>query len=164
MEVFFTVYARDVLGLKVGSATQMLTAFAAALILFAIPSGLIATRLGRRPTILAGIAGMVAGLIAGSFVRQPTILLVILGVMGAFWALININSLPMVYDLAGDQTIGSSTGLYYFASSAAAIGGPILAGRLIDLTSRSSIWLFSAFFLLLSGVCMLLVRAKPRPA
>jgi MFS family permease len=162
MEAFFTIYVRNILGIEVGTGTQMLTAFAATLILFAIPSGLIATRVGRKPTILTGLGGMLVGLVVGTFVRNPTILLVVLAVMGAFWALVNINSLPMVYDLSGQKSIGSYTGLYYFASSAAAITGPILAGQLIDLTSPASIWIFSAMFMVGAIVCMSLV--KPRAA
>ncbi len=162
MEAFFTLYVRNVLGIEVGRGTQMLTAFAATLILFSIPSGLIATRVGRRPTILVGIAGMLIGLIAGFFLRQPTPLLILLALMGAFWALININSLPMVYDLGGSDRIGAFTGLYYFSSSAAAITGPILAGQLIDLTDHAAIWAFSALFMVLAGLCMWMVR--PRPA
>lgn len=167
MEAFFTLYTRNVLGIDVGSGTQMLTAFAATFILFAIPSGLIATRVGRRPTILVGIAGMLAGLIVGFLIRQPTVLLILLAAMGVFWSLININSLPMVYDLGGSERIGAYTGLYYFSSSAAAITGPILAGRLIDLSSHASIWAFSALFMALAGLSMLMVRGKkpaPSPA
>jgi len=160
MEAFFTIYARNVLGVSVGSGTQMLTAFAAALILFAIPSGLIATRVGRKPTILVGLGGMLLGLAVGAFVRNPTILLIVLAVMGAFWALVNINSLPMVYDLSGQKSIGAYTGLYYFASSAAAITGPILAGQLIDWTGHTSIWFFSAVFMIGAIVCMSLVKPK----
>jgi MFS family permease len=160
MEAFFTIYARGILGIQVGTGTQMLTAFAAMLIVFAIPSGLIATRVGRKPTILTGLGGMLVGLVVGAFVRNPTILLVVLAVMGAFWALVNINSLPMVYDLSGQKSIGSYTGLYYFASSAAAITGPIVAGQLIDLTSPASIWIFSAVFMVGAIVCMSLVKPK----
>ncbi len=160
MEAFFTIYARSVLGVSVGSGTQMLTAFAAALIVFAIPSGLIATRVGRKPTILTGLIGMLLGLAVGAFVRNPTLLLVVLGVMGGFWALVNINSLPMIYDLSGQKSIGAYTGLYYFASSAAAITGPILGGQLIDLTGPASIWIFSAIFMAGAIGCMLLVRPK----
>ena len=163
MEAFFTIYARNVLGVSVGSGTQMLTAFAAALILFSIPSGLIATRVGRKPTILVGLGGMLLGLAAGPFVRNPTILLVVLAVMGAFWALVNINSLPMVYDLSGLKSIGAYTGLYYFASSAAAITGPILAGLLIDWTGHTSIWIFSAVFMVGAIVCMSRVKPKSVP-
>lgn len=161
MEAFFTIYARSVLGIDIGSGTQMLTAFAATLILFAIPSGLIATRFGRKPTILVGLCGMFAGLVTGFFIRQATMLLVTLAVMGLFWALVNINSLPMVYDLGDENSIGAYTGLYYFASSAAAITGPILGGWLIDITSHSSIWIFSAGSILLATLAMLQIPTNP---
>ena len=159
-ETFFTLYARNVLNLDPGAGARMLTAFAAALIIFAIPSGLLATRIGRKPTIIMGLCGMVIGGIVASFVRSPSVLLIVLAMMGGFWALVNINSLPMVYDLAGKRSIGSYTGLYYFASSLAAIAGPILAGRLIDWTSYAAIWPFTAVFLALAIVLMSQVRAK----
>lgn len=159
-EAFFTLYAREILGVPVGTGTQMLTAFAATLILFAIPSGLIATRVGRKPTILVGLAGMIAGTLLAFAMRNQLALLVLLAVMGAFWALININSLPMVYDLSKSGSIGAYTGLYYFASSAAAITGPILAGALVDLTSYRVIWPFTAAFLALAMFCLSQVRVK----
>lgn len=163
-EAFFTLYARNILGMEVGTATQMLTVFAGALIIFSIPSGLIATRIGRKPTILIGLAGMAVGVIAATTLRSPTLLLVVLGVMGAFWALVNINSLPMVYDLAKSGSIGAYTGLYYFASSLAAILGPTVAGGLIDLTDHRVIWPFTAFFLLLAMFFMSRVRRQPARA
>ncbi len=160
MEAFFTIYARNVLGIEVGTGTQMLTAFAATLVLFAIPSGLLATRIGRKPTILIGLAGMFVGLVVGFFIRNPTVLLILLAIMGIFWALVNINSLPMVYDLGGEESIGAYTGLYYFSASAAAITGPILGGWLIDLTSHSWLWIFSAIFLGLAVFSMTRIRVK----
>jgi maltose/moltooligosaccharide transporter len=163
MEAFFTIYARNVLQIDVGTGTQMLTAFAATLILFAIPSGLIATRFGRKPTIITGLSGMLAGLIAGFLIRDQTILLITLAIMGAFWALVNINSLPMVYDLGGEEVIGSLTGLYYFSSSAAAITGPILAGWIIDLSGHTAIWPFSALFLFAAGLLMSRIQTQPSP-
>ncbi len=165
MEAFFTIYARRVLEIDVGTATQMLTAFAATLILFAIPSGLIATRFGRKPTIITGLIGMFAGLIVGYFVRSPTILLITLAAMGAFWALVNINSLPMVYNLGGAKVIGALTGLYYFSSSAAAISGPVLGGWIIGIAGHSAIWPFSAVSLLLAIVLMSLIKTgESKPA
>ena len=162
MEAFFTLYARNVLGIAEGTGTQMLTAFAAMLILFAIPSGLIATRIGRKRTIMIGLGGMILGLIIGFFVRSATALLIVLAAMGAFWALININSLPMVYDLGDEKQIGSYTGLYYFASSAAAIAGPVVAGGLVDLAGRnySVLWIFSAIFLAIAAFLMTRIHVK----
>ncbi len=162
MEAFFTLYARNVLGINEGTGTQMLTAFAATLILFAIPSGFIATRFGRKRTIMVGLAGMFVGLVAGSFVRNSTVLLALLAGMGAFWALVNINSLPIVYDVGGPERIGAYTGLYYFASSLAAITGPILAGWTIDRLGHNSIWLFSAVFLAAAMLAMSRLR-EPVP-
>jgi len=162
MEAFFTIYARQVLEIEVGTGTQMLTAFAATLVLFAIPSGLVATRIGRKPTILIGLSGMFLGLVVGFFIRNPTVLLILLAIMGIFWAFVNINSLPMVYDLGGEESIGAYTGLYYFSSSAAAITGPILGGWLIDLTSHSWLWVFSAIFLGLAAFSMTRIRVKER--
>ncbi len=155
MEAFFTLYARNVLDISPGAATKMLTAFAAALILFAIPSGYIATAIGRKRTILIGLGGMLLGLSVGFFVRDATQLLILLALMGASWALININSLPIVYDVGGEKRIGAYTGLYYFVSSLAAISGPILAGLLIDFTNHAMIWAFSAIFMLAAFYIML---------
>jgi len=160
MEAFFTIYARNVLEIDVGTGTQMLTAFAATLILFAIPSGLIATRFGRKPTIIIGLCGMLAGLAAGFLIRDQIILLITLAIMGAFWALVNINSLPMVYDLGGDNVIGALTGMYYFSSSAAAITGPIVGGGIIDVAGHSAIWPFSAISLLAAILLMSQIKVR----
>jgi len=164
MEAFFTIYVRRALGIDEGTGTQMLTAFAAALILFAIPSGLIATRFGRKRTILVGLTGMTLGLLAGYFVTQPLVLLIVLAAMGAFWALVNINSLPMVYDLGSIENIGALTGLYYFSSSAAAITGPIVGGFIIDITGHHSLFLFSAAAMLLALFSMSRIRTASDPS
>jgi len=164
MEAFFTIYARNVLEIDVGTGTQMLTAFAATLILFAIPSGLIATRFGRKPTIIIGLVGMLVGLIAGFMIRDQTMLLITLAVMGACWALVNINSLPMVFDLGGKEEIGALTGLYYFSASAAAITGPILAGGIIDFAGHTAIWPFSAIFLLAAALLMSRIKTQTTAA
>jgi maltose/moltooligosaccharide transporter len=81
---------------------------------------------------------------------------------GFFWALINVNSLPMVYDVGGDARIGAFTGMYYFASSLAAIAGPQVVGVLIDVTGGSYriMFVFSALFMLLAGAFMLRVKEK----
>lgn len=160
VEAFFTLYVRNILGIPVGSGTQMLTAFAAMLIVFAIPSGLIATRIGRKPTIMIGLIGMAVGLMLALVLTNTLQLLVLLALMGGFWALVNINSLPLVYDVGGSHSIGALTGLYYFASSLAAITGPIVAGGLIDLTSHRAIWPFAAAFMLLALVMMSRIKVS----
>jgi MFS family permease len=76
--------------------------------------------------------------------------------------LINVNSLPMVYDVGGDARIGAFTGLYYFASNIAAVAGPQVVGILIDLTGGNYriMFVFSAIFMALAGVMMARVRER----
>ena len=84
--------------------------------------------------------------------------------MGLFLAMVNAIFRPAERDLAKSGSIGAYTGLYYFASSLAAITGPIVAGWLIDRTSHAVIWPFTAAFLLLAIVFMSLVRPKAASA
>jgi MFS family permease len=98
--------------------------------------------------------------LVGFTLGSPAVLLAVLAAMGAFWALVTINALPMVYDLTVARGIGAFTGLYYFAASLAAITGPILAGRLIDSTSYRIIWPFCLVFLALAIALMTQVRPR----
>ncbi len=60
---------------------------------------------------------------------------IILLLAGIGWALININSLPMVVDLTTKDRVGTYTGLYYFFSTLSAIiGPPLLNGLIVKLS------------------------------
>ena len=109
---------------------------------------------------------MTLGLGVGFFLRSQTALLIVLGAMGECWGLIYTNSLPLVYDFADEKRIRASTGLYYFASSAAAITGPILAGALIDLSGKNytTVWAFSAVFMAATLLTMTLGWAMKKLA
>ena len=77
---------------------------------------------------------------------------------GLGWALVNINSLPMVLDISTSETVlGTYTGLYYGAGTLAAVVGPILNGWVIDLTGQNynMIFLVTPGFFVLAILCML---------
>jgi len=128
-------------------------------VVFAVPSGLLATRFGRKRVILIGILGLTFLFLYGLFVRNQWMLISLLVPAGFFWALINVNSLPMVYDVGGDARIGAFTGLYYFASNIAAVAGPQVVGILIDFTQGNYriMFIFAAVFMLLAGLLMMRV-------
>ncbi len=79
---------------------------------------------------------------------------------GIGWALININSLPMVVDMTDDDHIGTYTGLYYFASQAAAILGPVAFGGIIQIGGNNYrlMMLLSPIFLVVAFVMMMGVK------
>ena len=166
---FFTLYGVIALKMDASQASFMLTFLALMFVLFAVPSGYIAARFGRRRTILTGIAllGLLMALIR---VLPPALLIsgpllpVLLALAGIGWALININSLPMVVDIAPQNELATYTGLYYFASTSAAVLGPFIAGFLIDALGKDYgvIFLIAPVALAFAFVFMLGVRRGER--
>jgi maltose/moltooligosaccharide transporter len=163
LETWVSSFGKFSLGIDEGRMSLLTSGLAFMFVIFALPSGLIATRYGRRRVILVGIAGLTALLIYGLLIRSQVMLIAFLIPAGFFWALINVNSLPMVYDLGDDAHIGAFTGLYYFASNIAAVAGPQSVGVLIDLTGGNYriLFVFGAIFMALAGILMLQVREKP---
>ncbi len=133
VETFFTLYGMDKWAIDESRAAFYLGFFSLSFLLMAIPSGFIATALGRKKTIVAGLVGMC--LMLGSFYfATPIVLAIALLVLGGvFWALININSYPMVSDMSPVAKLGTYTGLYYFFSMLAAIIAPPIFGWVMDL-------------------------------
>ena len=141
--------------------TTLLIAQAAAVVAY-IPVGMIASKLGRKRTILIGIALLTAAFFGAIFVTasSPTWLLIVLfALAGIAWATINVNSFPMVVELAKGSTIGKYTGYYYTASMTAQIVTPILSGYLMQAFGTMRILFpYGTIFVALSFVTMLFVK------
>lgn len=152
IEAFFTLYAQNHLGLPGEDGARLLGQLSLVFVLFALPAGYLGGRAGRRSTIMTGILIMVLAMLALYFL-PPSLLLIpltrlpvlgmvpivgaILMLAGAAWALININSLPMVVDMTDHSRIGTYTGLYYLFSTLAAISGPIINGWLVQFSGNN---------------------------
>ncbi len=158
IETFWTTYGKEFLHIPESSAAAMLTYVSAAFLIFSLPAGFIATRFGRRRTILTGLMMLVVFILGGYFTTNLIYLTAMLVIAGVAWALININSFPMVSDVAPPGRIGSYTGLYYFFSMLAAITAPPIVGALMDLFGHRTLFLFSTLFILLAVLCMLRVK------
>lgn len=184
IEAFFTLYAVNHLGLTGGEGAQLLGQLSLIFVLFALPAGFIGARFGRRNTIMSGIV-LMSLLMLSMFVLSKEMLTIpfvkvfglgqiysispILMAAGAAWALINVNSLPMVVDMTDDARIGTYTGLYYMFSTLAAIAGPNINGWIIALTGNNYglVMVIGPVFMLLALAMMFGVRrgeAKTRPA
>lgn len=166
VEAFFTLYAKNHLGMNEADGARLLGHLSLLFVLFALVSGFIGSRVGRKKTIMTGITLM--GLLLLGIYLSPaetlTIVLTKLPVLGEIpvlslflmaagvaWALININSLPMVVDMVDDTRIGTYTGFYYLFSALAAIAGPNINGWIIEFTGNnynSSMLLAPVFFAL----------------
>ena len=184
VETFFTLYSQEHLGIDPGDGATLLSVFPLFFVLFAIPSGFIAARIGRRVAISFGL--IVVAVILALFYLLPagTLLtpisplplvgiplvengprmLTMAGVMlifgGIGWAFVNINSLPMVVELTTAARLGTFTGLYYLFSTLSAIIGPNVNGLAIQLSGNNYnvIMLIAPFFMLTALVLMFGVR------
>ena len=166
LEAGLSSFAVFTLGISPGIASIYAGSVTIAFILSTVPAGLLGTRLGRRQTILLGLAGLTPMLALGAVIIQgAATLVVMLAIFGVFWALITVNALPLVYDHGDERHIGAYTGLYYFSSQSAAVLGPTLGGVMVDLLGDQYRWLFlfSTFFMALALAAMTRVRA-PRAA
>ena len=154
----YSVYATKVLQLKDFSMT-MLLAQASATIAY-IPAGLVASKFGRKKTIMAGVVMLTAAFTVAAFLRagSPDWLMNILFVLaGVAWATINVNSFPMVVELCSGGDVGKYTGFYYTASMAAQTITPLVSGYLMD-RSMTTLFPYAAIFVGLAFVTMAMVK------
>ncbi len=142
VETFFTLFGVNHLGLAGGDSAFQISYIGLVFMLLAIPAGVLASKIGRKTTIMIGIIIMITCVLL-MYIIPANILTIkyasllgngiyslsfILMAAGIGWAMINVNSLPMVVDMTDDEHIGTYTGLYYFFSQVAATFGPVLFG------------------------------------
>jgi maltose/moltooligosaccharide transporter len=175
IEAFFTLYARNQLGMNEADGALLLGQLSFVFVLFALPAGYIGGAAGRRVTILTGIAILAMTTLMIFFL--PSVLLTqvlttlpvlgpvpiiggLLMISGAAWALININSLPMVVDMTVLAQVGTYTGLYYLFSTLSAIAGPNINGLAIQFSGNNYniIWIMAPIFMFVALLLMIGVR------
>lgn len=159
VETFFSLYGQHILKIEPGTSSIILTSFSLAFLVFAIPAGFISGKLGRRRTIMIGIIGALLVFTPLIFVRNTLIIPILLVSGGIFWALININSYPIIVEMAPKGLTGAYTGYYYFFSSVAAIVSPILFGWIKDIVnSYKPLFIYASMGFVLSFLCMIFVK------
>lgn len=154
----YSVYASNILHKDYN--LTLIIAQAAAIISY-LPVGFIASKVGRKKTILAGVVMLTAAFTTASFMsaESPTMLMnAMFALAGIAWATINVNSFPMVVEMCSGGNVGKYTGFYYTASMAAQVATPMLSGLLMDRMGMQVLFPYAAVFTALAFVTMLFVR------
>ena len=157
---FFTSYAVNELGVSEGFAPTLFGMAGVTFILFTIPAGFIGEKFGRRRTIFIGILIFGIDMMMGYFATTSTQIGIVLGISGIGWALINVNTLPMVIDTSTNRKLlGTYIGLYYLASQIGAAVAPVMMGSIIDLfgSNYRTIFLTGPAFFVLGLIAMTFV-------
>ena len=154
----FSVYATSVLDFK-NYSMPLMVAQGAAIISY-LPIGMLSSKLGRKKTILIGIIELFSAFLLGAFATDNSAFLLygIMALAGIGWATINVNSYPMVVEMAKGSDVGKYTGIYYTASMSAQIITPIFSGFLMDTINMRVLFPYSAIFCALAFTTMLFVR------
>ncbi|MBE6038820.1 MAG: SLC45 family MFS transporter [Anaerofustis stercorihominis] len=152
---FFSNYATTVLGIEGGGFSKYLLVANVGGVIAFIPAGIVAGKLGRKKTILTGVAILTTAFASGIFFTKETPLLYGLFMLaGIGWATINVNSLPMITEFAQSSNIGQFTGYYYFASMSAQTLTPVISGFLIENLSIGYrvLFIYATVFVALSAL------------
>lgn len=162
----YSLYATNVLHMDYN--TTLLLAQAAAIVSY-IPVGALARKIGRRKSILIGVIMLTTAFFGATFINSHSsvILIDLMFVLaGIGWATINVNSFPMVVELASGSNVGKYTGYYYTASMAAQIITPVLSGFIMDLVGNMlPLFYYATIFAALAFVTMFFVKhgdSKPQ--
>lgn len=154
----YSRYAKEVWGITGGAFADSLMIATGAAVVSYIPIGFIATRFGRKRTILAGICMMFVAFSTGFFITTVSPVIYIVFVLtGIGWAAINVNSYPMVVEMSKGSNIGKYTGYYYTFSMAAQIFTPILSGFFLEVSYRT-LFPYAAVFMVLAFITFTFVK------
>lgn len=151
----FSRYTKVVWQMEGGGFADCLMVATVAAIISYIPIGNIASKVGRKKTIMGGVVLMsicyFAAIFAGAY--HPVINLAF-AVIGVGWAAINVNSYPMIVEMSKGCDIGKFTGTYYTFSMTAQILTPILSGFLLEKVSYRTLFPYAVAFSVLAFVTM----------
>ncbi|MCK5154900.1 MAG: MFS transporter [Spirochaetales bacterium] len=163
---FIGLYSTDILATSSGTAAFAAGMVGIAYAIFAIPSGIIAHRRGRKTTIRTALL-FLTGVLLLVFLHDPVTKAMGLSILmrqitfwalmfffGMFWVTVITNSFPMLWQMATYSDIGIYTGLYYFFSQLASIIAPPITGGFIDLFGFRSIFLFAAICIIIAFFIM----------
>lgn len=154
----YSVYASTILH-KDYNLTLIIAQVAA--IISYLPVGLIASKIGRKKTIIGGIVMLAVSFVVAATMNanSPTMLMnMMFALAGIGWATINVNSFPMVVEMCSDSDVGRFTGYYYTASMAAQVVTPIFSGFLMDKLGMTILFPYAAIFAAAAIFTMIGVR------
>ena len=155
----FSRYATHVWGLENGGYANCLMVATVAAIVSYIPIGALSSRIGRKCTILIGVALLTFCYLCASFyTTYHATMNLFFGVIGFAWAAINVNSFPMVVEISTGGDVGKYTGYYYTFSMAAQVITPILSGFLLEHISYRTLFPYAVVFSVLAFCTMLFVK------
>lgn len=161
-----SIYCTKALNLDAGVASIVSGVSMAVSAIAFIPVGLLAVKIGRRKSIMLGfVLAIVSFLLIFFFVKIYASLTLTAALFSVFYLIagfgliiINVNTFPMVVELADADEIGKYTGFYYTATMSAQAITPMLAGLVMDNIGMKYLFAYSALAVIAAMAIMFFVK------
>jgi len=155
----FSKYATTVWGVTESAAANCMLVGTVGAIISYWPVGLISSRIGRKRMIQFGILLLAGCFLLGAVLPEmSSIMYVMFALVGLAWASINVNSFPMVVEMASGADTGKYTGYYYTFSMSAQVLTPILSGALLEHVGYHTLFPYAMTMLLCAFVTFFFVK------
>lgn len=128
-----------------------------------LPVALMASKWGRKITIVFGLALSALAFVPCIFFTANTpnvqIWFPLCFILSGFGLVcVNVNTFPMATELSKGSNVGKYTGLYYISSMGAQAVTPMFAGVFMEHIAQQSVFVYSIVFIALALVAMLFTK------
>jgi len=169
IETFNSLFCKKILGDTGIHGTFTILLTVSSLLSFIALSPL-SYKIGRKWTVVLGLVLLIIGfgtiaISVFAISKISVIRLIIYGctvIIGIGWALININSYPMIVEMSNKSNVGKFTGYYYTASMIAQTSTPILVGLIMSFNNQGLKLLYIYTVIMIIASLAVFMFAKER--
>ena len=154
-------YANKVWGMPYNQTGIFVVIIGAGGLIVLYPVTAAAKKIGRKNTVMTGLAFLFAGFVLAAFMKKFGILtLAAYLLIGVGWSAVSIITMPMLFELSDVSTVGAFVSAYTVSSTIGRTAAPFLIGFLIDNTRFGYAVLYpcAAAGVVASALCLLFVR------
>lgn len=160
VSAFFVITCMALFGLTVERAVRAFFVMNATFVLFALPAGLLAGKLGLRQTTITGVAVLVVCFCCVPFIHGYSTLLLLMVLAGMGYGTVIAVSYPFFLSMLPEGNTAGFVGLYHACQNGTLLVGPALAGLLIDHFGYVTLF-YGAAAVMLAGMLMYMTVRSP---
>ncbi len=158
VSAFFVISCMALFGLTVELAVKAFFVLNASFVCFALPAGLLATKLGLKRTTIFGVALLVACFCFIPFINSYSTLLIFMVIAGAGYGTILAVAYPFFLSLVPAGNTAGFVGLYMACQNGTLLIGPVIAGFMIDRFGYGTLFVGAAVVMLAGAMMYMTVR------
>ena len=151
LSAFFVIASMALFGLSVERAIKAFFVMNVSFVLFVLPAGLLATKLGLKRTTISGMAIMIISFCCVSFVKSYSALIVLMVISGVGYGTVLAVSYPLFLSLLPEGNTAGFVGFYHACQNGTLLIGPVVGGFMIDHFGYTTLF-YGAAVVMLAGL------------